>query len=301
MVTSIRQLTACHSSKALMFQHLAAHAEIGTSVGTAARPLVWRCGHAHAQLPDLGSPQPAPGATRFVASQSRALRRLIVPVMSIDSLTKLTQTELLALALEASRRDDAGHALAYLKEAAGRADASAHALFMLGSEYAQLGLAAEAKASMARAVELGPDFPLARFQLGMLHVTSGEVEAAKAAWAPLASLGTLHPQAYLAALHRGMLHLVADEFDAAVQALSEGVEQNHDNPPLNGDMRRVIDAIQHLPGRDGATSAAVEAPAPVPGSAVAAKPEDAVVSGAEAGLEPEHLFISAYTHRGKPH
>ncbi|KQV48444.1 hypothetical protein ASC95_21155 [Pelomonas sp. Root1217] len=207
-----------------------------------------------------------------------------------DTLTNLTQTELLALALEASRRNDAGHALAYLKEAAGRADASVQALFMLGSEYAQLGLVAEAKASMAKAVELGDDFPLARFQLGMLHVTSGETDMAKAVWAPLAGLGAEHPHAYLMAFHRGMQHLVNDEFDAAVHTLSEGVALNHVNEPLNADMRRVIDAIEHLPGRQAAPQALAE-------ERVRVAPD----TGAGSEVEPSHLFISAYTRRGKPH
>lgn len=216
-----------------------------------------------------------------------------------DALATLTQPELLALALEASRRDDSGHALAYLKEATGRADASTQALFMLGSEYAQLGMATEAKAAMAKAVELGADFPLARFQLGLLHLTSGEVDAAKATWAPLAGLAGQHPQAYLAVFHRGMLHLMADEFDAAVQALSDGVTQNQDNEPLNRDMRRVIDAIQHLPGREGlaAQEPAAGQAAPAPQAPQAA----AEVSSDEAEADPGHLFISAYTHGGKPH
>ncbi|WP_457447665.1 tetratricopeptide repeat protein [Roseateles sp. P5_E4] len=215
-----------------------------------------------------------------------------------DALATLNQAELLALALDASRRDDAGHALVYLKEAASRADASVEALFMLGSEYAQLGLAAEAKAAMARAVEQGADFPLARFQLGMLHMTSGEVDAAKAVWAPLALLGESHPQAYLAAFHRGMLHLAADEFDQAVQALGDGVARNQDNAPLNGDMRRVIDAIQHLPGREGAPAA--EQPATSVNSTAPVPQKDAQPADGEAEQDPGHLFISAYTG-GKPH
>lgn len=211
-----------------------------------------------------------------------------------DTLQSLSQGELLALALEASRRQDAGHALAYLKEASARADASPQALFMLGSEYAQLGMMDEAKASMARAVQVGPDFAIARFQLGMLHITSGEVDAAKAAWAPLTLLAADHPQAYLAAFHRGMLHLVADEFDAAIASLQSGLTQNQENEALNGDMRRVIDAIEHLPGRSPTAPAAA---APQPEAAPSAVPTPA----ADADVEPSHLFINAYTHRGKPH
>ena len=210
-----------------------------------------------------------------------------------DTLQSLTQAELLALALEASRRQDTGHALAYLKEASTRPDATPQALFMLGSEYAQLGLIDDAKANMARAVEAGPDFVIARFQLGMLHVTSGEVEAARAAWAPLATLAVDHPQAYLATFHRGMLHLVADEFDVAVATLNAGLAQNQENEALNGDMRRVIDAIEHLPGR----SPAAEAPAVEPQTEASPAPAPA----ADAEVEPSHLFITAYTHRGKPH
>lgn len=209
-----------------------------------------------------------------------------------DTLQSLSQGELLALALEASRREDAGRALAYLKEASGRADASPQALFMLGSEYAQLGLMDDAKASMARAVEVGPDLVIARFQLGMLHVTSGEVDAARAAWAPLAALSADHPQAYLATFHKGMLHLVADEFDAAVAALGAGLAQNLENEALNNDMRRVIDAVEHLPGRSPQAPAAVT---PQPEAAPAPAP------AADADVEPSHLFINAYTHRGKPH
>lgn len=212
-----------------------------------------------------------------------------------DTLHALSQSELLALALEASRRDDAGHALAYLKEASIRADASPQALFMLGSEYAQLGMMDEAKASMERAVEVGPQLAIARFQLGMLHVTSGDVDAARAAWAPLSMLAADHPQAYLETFHRGMLHLVVDEFDAAIAALNAGLAKNRENEALNNDMRRVIDAIEHLPGRSPEPSA------PETAQPRADTPALAPAAAEEADVEPSHLFITAYTHRGKPH
>lgn len=207
-----------------------------------------------------------------------------------DALVTLTHAELLALALEASRRDDSAQALACLKASASRADAPALALFMLGSEYAQLGLVDQAKAAFGQAVERGPDLPLARFQLGMLHMTCGEVDAARAVWAPLALLEASHPQAYLACFHRGMCHLAADEFAQAAQALGEGVALNQDNPPLNNDMRRVIDAIQHLPNHPGMLAA------PAQGSQDPQAPQE----GTSAAEAPAHLFISAYAN-GKLH
>jgi tetratricopeptide (TPR) repeat protein len=210
-----------------------------------------------------------------------------------DTLQTLSQAELFSLALEASRRDDSGHALAYLKEASRRTDASAQVLFMLGSEYAQLGLIEDAKESMARAVSAGPELFIARFQLGMLHVTSGNVDAARAAWAPLAEMAADHPQAYLARFRAGMLHLVADEFDEAVAALNAGLVQNHENEPLNNDMRRVVDAIEHLPGRSPQT--------PVAPRQSESESESEPQPSADTEEEPSHLFINAYTHRGKPH
>lgn len=206
-----------------------------------------------------------------------------------DALATLTHVELLAVALEASRRGDAAQALACLKASAERPDAPAQALFMLGSEYAQLGLVDPAKAAFGRAVARGPDFPLARFQLGMLHLTCGEVDAARDVWAPLAALAASHPQAYLACFCRGLCHLVAEEFSLAMQALADGLALNNDNPPLNDDMRRVLDAIRQGPGNPGAP------PVAEPGAQPSAGPRDG-----QDGEAPSHLFIAAYAH-GKPH
>lgn len=215
-----------------------------------------------------------------------------------ELLNNLTQAELFALALDASRRRDGGHALAYLKEAARRADVSAQALFMLGCEYAQIGMIQEAKAAMAEAVEQGQDFPLARFQLGMMHMATQELEAAKAVWQPLSDLGPQHPQGYLATFQRGMRHLIAEEFDTAIQTLGEGMAQNQENAPLNVEMRRISDALERLPGRvkaaeDGSMPGAAKTPE-------APQPATGLLAG-EAEPDPSHLFISAYSQGGKPH
>jgi hypothetical protein len=90
-----------------------------------------------------------------------------------------------------------------------------------------------------------------------------------------------------------MLHLVADEFDEAVAALNAGLVQNHENEPLNNDMRRVVDAIEHLPGRSPQT--------PVAPRQSESESESEPQPSADTEEEPSHLFINAYTHRGKPH
>lgn len=208
---------------------------------------------------------------------------------------QLTQDELLALAAAASRSNDPTQSLALLEEASRRADATGMTLFMLGSEYAQLGLHTEAKTSMARAVEIEEGFHLARFQLGMLHLTTGEGEQALRVLEPLASLGREHPQHYLAAFQRGLLHLLGDSFDDAIEAFAEGVTLNRDNPPLNSDIHRVIDAIEHLPGRQPTAGAVTAVLRPEHTQQTEQPPAPATTPVAE------HLFISSYTQGGKAH
>ena len=116
--------------------------------------------------------------------------------MSSD-LQQLSQQELLSLALDAFKREDAGRALAYLKEAGSREDASSQVLFMLGSEYAQIGMIPEAKAVLHKSLHAAPELPIARFQLGLLHLTTGDVAAARATWQPLLDLPMAPPLTYL--------------------------------------------------------------------------------------------------------
>ena len=206
-------------------------------------------------------------------------------------LDTLTQTELLALALEATRRGDSGHSLAYLKEACSRSDASADALFLLGSEYAQVGLMTEALESLERAVALAPENATARFQLGLLHLTSGRPEQAQQVWQPLALMDPSQPQAaYMAAFHKGLTHLIRDEFEDATRCLSEGIALNNDNPALSENMQKVIGEIQALQARQAQGAATLEV----------AKPAEAARAEPDLQESEGHLFINAYT-RGKPH
>lgn len=212
-----------------------------------------------------------------------------------EALDYLSQRELMALVAEAMGRGDSGHAMAYLKAAVARDDRTPEALFMLGSEYAQIKLVDDALDCMGRAVAQAPEFWIARFQLGLLHLTAGQPAQAQAVWAPLATLADGDAKAYLKRFHQGLLHLIADEFGPAVQWLQSGIALNHENEPLNVDMRRIIDAVAHLPG------AASTAPAELAGSAPPPAPAETKVPATEADVEPSHLFISAYATRGKPH
>lgn len=173
----------------------------------------------------------------------------------------LDQPELLHLALEAARRDDHGQAITYLKQALdlpeGAASSStdyARLLYLLGAEYAQIGLMDRAREQMARAIEMDPSLHTARFQLGLLLLTQAQPEAALEVLAPLKQLG---PQQAFFHFEAGLTHLIRDEFDACRTSLHEGMELNAASPApnlaLNADMQKILDA---LPAADGGDKSA---------------------------------------------
>lgn len=115
--------------------------------------------------------------------------------------------------------------------------------FMKGSLLANTGRAIEAHRSLSHAVELAPDYALARYQLGFFELTSGEAEQALRTWAPLLGLEEGNP---LRKFVEGMTHLVHDEFAAAVAALEEGIALNRENEPMNRDVRLLISECRRL-------------------------------------------------------
>ncbi|MDF2385682.1 hypothetical protein JMG10_29725 [Nostoc ellipsosporum NOK] len=152
----------------------------------------------------------------------------------------------LLAAMQASMPDELGLADRLIE--AYPDDARLH--FLRGSMLAGSGRPIEAHAALSRAVALAPDFALARFQLGFFELTSGEASRALATWEPLDTLPSDH---YLAHFVRGLRHLIQDHFGEAIRELTEGIAANEENPPLNHDMRLIIDECSRLAG-DGASA-----------------------------------------------
>ena len=123
---------------------------------------------------------------------------------------------------------------------------------------------------MAQALETDPSLEIARFQLGLLHLTSARPEEASQVWAPLGNLPEEHP---LHCFKNGLEALARDEFDSCRTWLTKGMALNTTNAPLNGDMQKVLDAIQ---GQTGT--------APPMSSSDSETTEK----------EGEHVFVSAY-------
>jgi len=118
-------------------------------------------------------------------------------------------------------------------------DARLH--FLRGSMLAGIGRPIEALSSLRRAVELAPDFAIARFQLGFFQLTSGEAADALSTWGPVALLPDGH---YLRFFVGGLTHLIRDEFEETIARLEEGIAANEENPALNGDMQLIIDQVR---------------------------------------------------------
>lgn len=126
-------------------------------------------------------------------------------------------------------------------------DARLH--FLRGSILAGIGRPIEAMPALRRAVELAPDFAIARFQLGFFQLTSGEAAAALGTWGPLALLPGDH---YLRHFVGGLTHLIRDEFDDAIEQLRAGIAANNENEPLNNDMSLIVGQVDQLvQGDDG--------------------------------------------------
>ena len=125
-----------------------------------------------------------------------------------------------------------------------RDDARLH--FLRGSLLAGQQKAVDAHAALARAVDLAPDFAIARYQLGFFELTSGEVDRALSVWGPLMRLPA---DAYLRVFAESLTHLVRDEFDEALAGMQRGIALNQESEPLNGDIRLLMAECEKL--RDG--------------------------------------------------
>lgn len=121
--------------------------------------------------------------------------------------------------------------------------------YLLACDYAQNREYDLAEGAFISALQLQPGLAIARFQLGLLQLTSGRPAAALSTWAPLGELAEGDP---LRHFKTGLELMALDRFDEAKLNLRRGLEANRENPALNRDMQMMIDAIQsHQDGNVG--------------------------------------------------
>ena len=158
--------------------------------------------------------------------------------------------------LAASRDNRAQAALDLYAQASTVLPASGIPHFLIGSEHASAGDMAAAEAAFANAVLLSPDFPLARYQLGLLQFSSQRAALALVTWSPLLSLG---PGESLTHFVRGFAALAEDRFAECARHFSSGLACEGVNPAIAGDIRQVLEAVQGL--ASGESSGQGEEPA----------------------------------------
>lgn len=201
----------------------------------------------------------------------------------MSNLSNLDHNELMHLALEAAERDDHGSAITYLKQALDLSEGStatstdyAKLLYLLGAEYAQIGMVDRAQDHIAQALDMDPALHTARYQLGLLHITSAQPQQALAVLAPLNQLGTGNTFFHLGA---GLTQLIQDEFaDCRVnllQALDLNTQSASPNLALNADIQTLLQSL------------------PVPGDATGDTSQAVPAGNAEAGF-----LMSAYNRGG---
>jgi tetratricopeptide (TPR) repeat protein len=123
-----------------------------------------------------------------------------------------------------------------------------------GAIFASQGEPKKAIDEMTQALALNPQLEGARFQLGLLHFTSGNIFEAQSVWQAFHDFDERHP---LRLFKTDMLHLAKDEFEDCVALLERGISLCNVKS-INKDIRRVIDKVRAV------VPAKPPAPAPAP-------------------------------------
>jgi tetratricopeptide (TPR) repeat protein len=178
------------------------------------------------------------------------------------------------LALGAMERDRDDEALGYLKRALVLAPDSGLLHHLLGAMYAELKMIDRAIQEMTLAITYGPHLKMARFQLGLLHFTSGDLPSAEEVWGPLAELPEGDP---LRLFRSGLVALARDDFAASIADMRQGLEANDEHPSLNHDIEQLVGLAEQALAEQ--TAAETPSPAATNGS------------GAVAG---QHVLLSGY-------
>lgn len=191
-----------------------------------------------------------------------------------DSTAELDAEELLHLALQAMEEDRDAEAITFLKRGLALDPSDGRLHYLLGAMHAQLGMFERAIGELKIAVQLAPHIDMAHFQLGLLQITSGEVDEAKASWSALDELGAEHP---LNLFRAGMLAMGEEDWDTCIDCMRRGIVANEEHESLNRDMERVIATAEEA---RSAQRAAATAPTVAP-----AQPEP---------VRSQHVLLAGY-------
>lgn len=155
------------------------------------------------------------------------------------TLDHLDNEELLRLSLSAIESDRDADAISMLKEIVARQPDHFQAVYLLAAQHAQIGMFDRAESEFRAAVEMAPDFPVARFQLGQLLAMSGRAEEARGILQPI-----LEGRDALGAYSRAMVALAEERADVGLREIEEGLALPQPIPALANDMRRLSQSLR---------------------------------------------------------
>jgi len=155
----------------------------------------------------------------------------------------LSNDELLHFAVDASGNARHDVAITYLKELTNKEPSHLDALYLLGAEYAQIGLYDLAVDFMQKALVVDPELRIANFQLGLLFMATERYEQAKETWSIILSDGE---NDYLSQFSEGLTSLVNNDSVETKRLLTLGIENNKENKALSNDMQNVLDSLTEI-------------------------------------------------------
>ena len=147
----------------------------------------------------------------------------------------LDAEELLHLAMQASQKGESDKAIVYLKESISQKP-TAESLYILGAEYAEIGMPERAISHINEALKINPELHTARFQCGLLYFILNDTTSAINTWAQLSELG----DHYLHLFATGLSLISSEKYHEAKEKIQQGISSNDENPFLNEDMNRII-------------------------------------------------------------
>ena len=174
---------------------------------------------------------------------------------------KLDNDELLRIALDAINQDRHADAVSLLKTLLERDPNHVFGTYLLAAEHAQLGMMDRAEEGFRKTVQMAPDFPIARFQLGQMLLVKGNPVGAKATLAPLADLPVNQA---LSSYAKGLMAVADENADEAIVQLRSGLSCPQEIPALAADMRRVVDNLLALGGSNSQPMAVASPPSSAP-------------------------------------
>ncbi len=154
---------------------------------------------------------------------------------------------LLAQGLAASQAGQSEQAIDCWQRASAHVPHAGMPHFLIGSEYAAQGNISAAETAFANAVLLAPGLSLARYQLGLLLMSTDRMATALVIWQPLLMVSEADPiTPALAQFVRGHAALAQNNLAQAVALFNAGIELNTTHAPVSDDIRQLIKRIEAI-------------------------------------------------------